>query len=89
MRREEDAEAKVFPGCNSRWAQGAGGEVWCSQDSAGIHRDWVGVPRKFYRGAGAEAPRCVCVSADRLGDARLKPYPDCAPDSPSCRIPES
>lgn len=28
-RQERDSWHERFPSCNSRWAQGSGGEVWC------------------------------------------------------------
>ena len=29
---EEEEEKKIFPPCNSHWAQGQGGSVWCSDE---------------------------------------------------------
>lgn len=32
---DEEEERKVFPPCNSHWAQGKGGTVWCSNERSG------------------------------------------------------
>lgn len=82
LKKEQADLDQEFPGCNSRWAQGKGGEVWCSTNSAGITRDWAGLPRKMKRVGGSL--KCVCVHPDKLGDARLKEYDGCAPTSDTC-----
>nr|CAG4644153.1 EOG090X0A5G [Lepidurus arcticus] len=95
----QEAEAQVYPPCNSEWSQANGGRVWCSKSSGAIERDWEGVPR-IYRPPGANAPRCVCVRSSGSptsnslpgtdeGDVRdphLKEYPNCSPTAVSCRI---
>lgn len=84
----EAADRENFPMCNSRWTQSSGGEMWCSQDSGGIKRDWVGVPRKFFA-ATAKTERCACVSEEHLSDPRMKLYDNCAPDAVRCHIPKA
>ncbi|XP_025844874.1 neuferricin isoform X2 [Vulpes vulpes] len=53
-------EKQKFPPCNAEWSSGRGSRLWCSTESGGVSRDWVGVPRKLYR-PGAKEPHCVCV----------------------------
>jgi len=60
LKAAEEAENIKFPGCNSRWAEGVGGEVWCADMSGGIKRDWVGVPRKFFYSWTRELSLCMC-----------------------------
>lgn len=83
----EEDDRRQFPPCNSEYANGKGGKVWCSNRSGGINRDWVGVPRKYFsptsRGGGS---RCACVEKSKLDSPLLKEYDNCAPDSESCPI---
>ena len=56
LRLAEEAEARrkrEFPGCNSKWTQAEGSEVWCTPKSGGVQRDWAGVPRLRSEAAGA------------------------------------
>ncbi|XP_059006480.1 neuferricin isoform X2 [Mustela nigripes] len=53
-------EKQTFPPCNAEWSSRRGGRLWCSPESGGVSRDWVGVPRKLYK-PGAKEPHCVCV----------------------------
>ena len=65
--------------------------------SAGINRDWVGVPRKMFK-PGKKDPTCVCVkttgpSSDtgegNEGDLRnpnLQEYPGCGKYEASCKL---
>ncbi|VDP14106.1 unnamed protein product [Soboliphyme baturini] len=92
-------ETERFPPCNSEWIQGKGGRVWCSSRSGGVKRDWVGVPRKYFK-PGSIRPRCVCVKnfgppqgndpvlpKDNSGDLRhpnLAEYTNCSPESVFC-----
>ena len=103
LRLAEEAEARrkrEFPGCNSKWTQAEGSEVWCTPKSGGVQRDWAGVPRLRSEAAGAGgaggdgAPagggkrreRCVC--AQLPADApELRVYDGCAPDASRCRVP--
>ncbi|KAE8625110.1 hypothetical protein XENTR_v10006161 [Xenopus tropicalis] len=59
LKEEREEENKQFPPCNSEWSSESK-RVWCSKNSGGIQRDWVGVPRKMYT-AGTNGYRCVCV----------------------------
>ncbi|KAM9319237.1 neuferricin [Gastrophryne carolinensis] len=91
LQEQRQEENKQFPPCNSEFQSGVT-KVWCSKNSGGIHRDWVGVPRKLYL-AGYDGYRCVCVrstgppseqpdSTDNKGDLdhpSIKEYKDCNP----------
>ncbi|XP_046396960.1 neuferricin isoform X2 [Ischnura elegans] len=91
--RENDAEKRKYPPCNTEWSASKGSRVWCSNKSGGILRDWVGVPRKLYV-VGSSTPRCVCVrhpsekhlDGPSLSDPQLEEYPGCHKDSISCSI---
>ncbi|KAM4797123.1 neuferricin [Rhinophrynus dorsalis] len=98
--REEDN--KQFPPCNSEWISGSS-RVWCSKHSGGIHRDWVGVPRKMFI-PSYNGYRCVCVRTsgppseqpestahrDRgdLDNPLLQEYKDCNPLFEWCLLKE-
>ncbi|KAL5258036.1 hypothetical protein ACHWQZ_G012851 [Mnemiopsis leidyi] len=84
----ETAKAELhrkYPSCNSHYDQGAGkAEVWCTEKSGGITRSWMGVPRQLH--LPGENVRCACIQDSLLSDPKLKEYPDCKPDSTSCKI---
>lgn len=84
IKSDEEADRAAYPPCNSRWAQGKGGEVWCSPDSGGIKRAWAGHPRKFFQRSGQ--PRCACVDDGDLDDPRFEVYEDCDASASRCRI---
>ncbi|XP_040280782.1 neuferricin isoform X1 [Bufo bufo] len=102
LKEQRHEENKQFPPCNSEFSSGAS-KVWCSKNSGGIKRDWVGVPRKLYL-AGYDGYRCVCVRTngppsenpdskehhDRgdLDNASLKEYKDCNPLFDWCWLKE-
>ena len=92
--RVEEARKKSlaeYPSCNSAWSQSSGGEVWCSEKSGGIERDWVGLPRILtVKEGGKESKRCVCVApgADQ-SRSDMAPYPGCEPTALRCRIPDA
>ncbi|MBN3280242.1 NEUFC protein, partial [Polyodon spathula] len=64
LRAQAEADKQRFPPCNSEWSAGKGGRVWCSTQSGGVQRDWVGVPRKLFK-PGSSSQRCVCVQSSR------------------------
>ncbi|XP_055297975.1 neuferricin homolog [Sitodiplosis mosellana] len=72
-----------YPPCNIEWKAETGTRVWCTSQSGGIDRDFVGVPRRFYE-VGKSEFRCACVPDDRLEDPLLKGYDDCDPKSVEC-----
>lgn len=79
-------ETRQFPACNSRWAQNAGGEVWCDADSTnGAPR----YPRRMFS-ALQHQTRCTCVGADALAAAdnvsKFSLYDGCGADAVRCRI---
>ncbi|XP_077693128.1 neuferricin isoform X2 [Eretmochelys imbricata] len=56
----QNDEKKQFPPCNSEWSSTSGSRFWCSKQSGGVNRDWIGVPRKLYK-PGSRDSQCVCV----------------------------
>ncbi|XP_002731230.1 neuferricin-like [Saccoglossus kowalevskii] len=101
LKEVDKAEKEKFPTCNSEWRQNEGGKVWCSTKSGGIARDWVGVPRKFFK-PGSTQSRCACIRttgppsdqpdakdhANRgdLDNPNIREYEDCEPTSVSCAL---
>jgi len=71
--------------------------IFSIEYSAGINRDWAGVPRKMFK-PGKKDPTCVCVkttgpSSDtgegNEGDLRnrnLQEYPGCDKYDASCKL---
>ncbi|KAL4660591.1 neuferricin [Arapaima gigas] len=88
LKAQAEADSKHFPSCNSEWSATAGGRVWCSTQSGGVHRNWVGVPRKLYL-PGSTGSRCVCVQSSdptQMENPSLREYEGCPPLSDSCTI---
>ncbi|XP_053426311.1 neuferricin isoform X2 [Nycticebus coucang] len=75
--KQELKVKQKFPPCNAEWSSTRGSRFWCSQESGGVSRDWIGVPRKLYK-PGAKEPHCVCVRT-------TGPPSDQTPDSPPHR----
>jgi hypothetical protein len=85
-----------FPSCNSKWTQGEGSEIWCTDDMGGDayaepppprpYEERL-VPRKMQGPAGE---RCGCVSLDlATADSQTYvPYPKCNPNSQRCKWSE-
>lgn len=85
IEQEKSDLRRKYPSCNSHYDQGAGkAEVWCTEKSGGIKRDWVGYPRQLH--LPGENVRCACIKESLLSDPKLKDYPDCEPTSTSCKI---
>ncbi|KAJ2952913.1 hypothetical protein O0L34_g7279 [Tuta absoluta] len=83
--REKQAEEK-FPPCNMEWSVSDGSKVWCTKNSGGISRSWVGVPRQLYT-PGEDKPRCVCINLQMDNSALLlKEYDNCQPESTTCVV---
>lgn len=72
-----------FPQCNIEWTADAGTRVWCSRESGGTTRDWVGVPRKFVQ-AGVTEWRCACVRTEDLGLDSVQTFGGCEDNAISC-----
>ncbi len=54
--------------------------------SGGIHRDWVGHPRRFFAPGGSTSWRCACVHDRDLDNPHLRVYPDCEPTAVTCKV---
>jgi len=76
IRAQAAAENELWPPCNSKWAQGRGGEVWCSDPSH--------FPRERYTPGSSAQPRCVCADASSIDDPRLQVRAGCSPNSHKC-----
>lgn len=97
LKKLQEAENKRFPGCNSKWSAGEGSVVWCSENSAGINRDWAGVPRKMFK-PGKKDAKCVCVkttgpSSDTgegnegdLNNPNMQLYTGCGKYDVTCKL---
>ncbi|XP_026854233.2 neuferricin [Electrophorus electricus] len=88
LKAQAEEENRVYPACNSEWSSAAGGRVWCSEKSGGVHRDWTGVPRMLFS-PGSGRTRCVCVRLDdrtRSNNPHLRQYKDCPPHADSCLL---
>eukprot|EP00038_Savillea_parva_P024138 m.43168 g.43168 ORF g.43168 m.43168 type:complete len:121 (+) comp6371_c0_seq2:27-389(+) len=71
--------ASKYPGCNSHYAQGQGGRVWCKDENL--------VPRLGKLDHDA-TERCACYEP-AFAESKsnfLKVYDGCKPDSSSCDI---
>ena len=53
--------------------------------SGGIKRDWIGVPRMFFK-PGQTDYRCACVNEKGVRDTRMKPYVGCGISEVSCKV---
>jgi len=84
---QEEEEKQEWPGCNSRWSDKEGRSLWCSTESGGVKRPWIGRPRQFFNQASQEK-RCVCAPENKLKDPRLKEYDGCDPQASGCSWPK-
>jgi hypothetical protein len=84
-----------FPTCNSKWTQGEGSEIWCTDDMGGdaytekpprLPEQRL-VPRKMQGPAGE---RCACVSLDQATEDPhgYVPYPKCNLKAQRCKWSE-
>ncbi|XP_029467928.1 neuferricin [Rhinatrema bivittatum] len=101
LKAQYTEQNKHFPPCNAEWTSTSGSRVWCSKESGGIVRDWIGVPRRMYT-PGTKGHRCVCVRttgpptgrADSsehsnrgdLNNPNLQEYEDCQPTFEWCKL---
>lgn len=84
---EEEKLAEKYPPCNSRWAQGKGGEFWCAKDSGGQKRDWVGYVRELR--IPKYAKRCACIHPDDADFEHAHVYEGCGPKEEKCKNPNA
>ena len=78
---------KKFPSCNTEWSQEKGGlvRVWCSTESGGIKRDWIGYPR-LIENPHTKSEQCACVHKDDLNHASVRLYKNCNPENDYCNF---
>lgn len=80
MEKQKKEEAKI-PGCNSKWSQDEGSEVWCDD----------GYPRLVQRPleialTGKMSKRCACFKQTDLDQPGLEVYEGCDYLSKVCRL---
>ncbi|KAJ0807087.1 hypothetical protein HanLR1_Chr00c1370g0804001 [Helianthus annuus] len=80
IEKQKKEEAKI-PGCNSKWSQDEGSEVWCD----------TGYPRLVQRPleialTGKMSKRCACYNETDLDQPGLEVYEGCGFLSKSCRL---
>ncbi|XP_076904572.1 membrane-associated progesterone-binding protein 4-like [Bidens hawaiensis] len=80
IEKQKKEEAKV-PGCNSKWSQDEGSEVWCDH----------GYPRLVQRPleiaiTGKMSKRCACYNETDLDQPGLEVYEGCDFLSKACRL---
>ncbi|KAI3728621.1 hypothetical protein L6452_17260 [Arctium lappa] len=80
MEKQKKEEAKI-PGCNSKWSQDEGSEVWCDD----------GYPRLVQRPleialTGKMSKRCACYKETDLDQPGLEVYEGCDYLSKACRL---
>ncbi|CAH0549267.1 unnamed protein product [Brassicogethes aeneus] len=85
QKKSEELEKAKFPPCNVEWDQESGSRYWCSNKSGGIHRNWVGKPRKLYE-AGAKDYRCACIDKSNAKLGNVQQFENCDENSESCYV---
>ena len=82
------ASERALPGCNSKWLPDDGfSEVWCTQKSGGVTREWVGVPRLLPARSAGGAAGCVCVQEhEARASSELLVYEGCRADAMRCTV---
>lgn len=83
IQAESDMLKIEFPPCNVEWTAEAHTRVWCTRESGGAARGWVGVPRKYFQ-AGVADWRCACVDDANLSAASVKEFDGCDRLATSC-----
>ena len=76
---KNDALRKQYPSCNSQFKAGAGGQVWCPDETK--------VPRKG-KMPWDDSSRCACYTPEFAAEhkATLEVYLGCKPDQNKCKI---
>lgn len=67
-----------YPDCNIEWSKEKGSHVWCTKNSGGKQRNWVGYPRKLFQ-VGSNNFRCACLREEDFDttEVMVKTYDDC------------
>ncbi|XP_041947669.1 neuferricin isoform X5 [Alosa sapidissima] len=88
LKAQAQAHSVQYPPCNTEWSS-AGGRVWCSTQSGGVKREWVGVPRKLFS-PGSSRSHCVCLQQElsRSDNPNLQEYSGCPAEAESCFVRE-
>lgn len=85
---KQDKQTKFherYPSCNSEWSQEKGGlvRVWCTTESGGVKRSWIGRPR-LLKNPHTQQEQCACVNDDDLNQDMVKKYDNCDEKSREC-----
>ncbi|XP_002960491.2 membrane-associated progesterone-binding protein 4 [Selaginella moellendorffii] len=78
--KQQEAEEKKFPTCNSRWSQSEGGEVWCDSGYPRILSKPSPLPSQ-----GSGESRCACFAEKQLNHPGLAVYPGCEARATVCK----
>ncbi|EFJ31832.1 hypothetical protein SELMODRAFT_408090 [Selaginella moellendorffii] len=78
--KQQEAEEKKFPTCNSRWSQSEGGEVWCDSGYPRILSKPSPLPSQ-----GSGESRCACFAEKQLNRPGLAVYPGCEARATVCK----
>lgn len=79
--------SEKYPRCNSQSGMKVRDKVWCSNQSGGVKRDWVGTPRLFLDPTLGKIgqTRCACVPLIEANDlTKFKPYDGCGEHDIEC-----
>ncbi|MCO5553612.1 hypothetical protein L7F22_007137 [Adiantum nelumboides] len=79
--KQQEAEEKRYPACNSRWSQQQGGEVWCDSGYPRLTEKVGELPL-----TGQKNKRCACFTPEQLGRAGLQVYEGCDPLQATCKV---
>jgi len=85
-KQRDDVLKEKFPTCNSKYSSTEGKTLWCSNQSGGITRDWVGVIRE-HTNPETKYKRCVCVPPELLNEPNLDLFEGCPADASECYWP--
>lgn len=59
---DDQYENELFPPCNLEYNNAKKEtKFWCTKQSGGIARDWVGVPRQLFNLKNKQDFRCACI----------------------------
>ncbi|XP_058805385.1 neuferricin [Phymastichus coffea] len=87
---QEEQIKLQFPPCNIEWNADSGTVVWCTKNSGGITRNWIGVPRMLYENLESKQYRCACVDLNSKeyeeNKGIIQAYEGCAADSSTCNF---
>ncbi|XP_011494828.1 PREDICTED: neuferricin [Ceratosolen solmsi marchali] len=84
---DEEQKKIKYPPCNIEWDVNTGTRVWCTKNSGGIARNWIGAPRMLYDDVKSKKYRCACIRLDiefEENEFIIKQYEGCAENATAC-----